>query len=486
MMLWALFAILCLAVIAILIAPLLKGAAEARPRVDYDIVVYRSQLAEIDSEVAEGLLTAEQAEAARAEVHRRMLAAEDAELQMPLQPVARANRYVRIGAIVAIALVIPVGGGALYAALGSPSLPGKPYLWRIHNDPEFGAAASADGLVAQLQANPTAEGYEQLGRTYFAARQYEQAAGAYRHAIDLGANAAVTWSEFGEALVMTSGGSVPPEAMTAFSKAIAIEPRSERSRFYLGLAEAQIGNAREAVAIWRDLEKTSPPDAPWLPMLREHIGAFAKQGGFDPASVPPSPPNLKAIATALAAMTKAIHLNAGVQPSSGTVPTTPPAAAAPPPDASAAAADMSRDPTIRAMVQGLADRMAKAPNDVNGWQRLAHAYVVMGELGKARQAADHVVALKPDAVASQLALAEVQKAAATPGDETPKDFIATMRTVLKLDGSNTQALYYVGLAEAKAGHSAEARTLWTKALTTVASDDPLAAGLRAHLAGLPK
>ncbi|MDR3526396.1 MAG: c-type cytochrome biogenesis protein CcmI [Rhizomicrobium sp.] len=484
-MLWLLFAVLCLAVLAMLVVPLLRGGAEARPRVDYDIVVYRSQLAEIDQEVEEGLLTAEQAEAARAEVHRRMLAAEDAELQLPQQPLARASKYARLGAIVAIALIIPIGSGALYAALGSPSLPGKPYMWRIHNDPEFGAAASADALAAQVQANPSAEGYEQLGRTYFASRQYEQAAGAYRHAIDMGAKAAVTWSEFGEALVMTSGGSVGPEAMAAFSKAIQAEPRSERSRFYLGLAEAQIGNMRQAVAIWRDLEKTSDPAAPWLPMLREHITAFAKQGGFDAASVPPSPPDLKAIGTALTAMTNAIHLNAGVQPSSGAPAAAAPAASPAAPDASAAAPDVARDPQIIAMVQRLAERLEKTPDDFTGWQRLAHAYVVMGDLPKARQAAEHLVRLKPNDVTAQMALAEVQKAAA-PGEEPPKDFIATMRKVLTLDAGNAQALYFVGVAEAKAGHSAEARTLWTKALTAVPSDDPMAATIRAKLAALPK
>ena len=484
-MLWVLFAVLCLAVIAMLVVPLLRGGAEARPRVDYDIVVYRSQLAEIDQEVEEGLLTAEQAEAARAEVHRRMLAAEDAELQLPQQPLARASKYARIGAIVAIGLVIPIGSGALYAALGSPNLPGKAYLWRIHNDPEFGAAASADALAAQVQANPSTEGYEQLGRTYFASRQYEQAAGAYRHAIDMGAKAAVTWSEFGEALVMTSGGSVGPEAMAAFSKAIQAEPRSERSRFYLGLAEAQIGNMRQAIAIWRDLEKTSDPAAPWLPMLREHIVAFAKQGGFDAASVPPSPPDLKAIGTALTAMTNAIHLNAGVQPSSGAPAAAAPAASPAAPDASAAQPDVARDPQIIAMVQRLAERLEKTPDDFTGWQRLAHAYVVMGDLPKARLAADHLVRLKPNDVTAQMALAEVQKAAA-PGEEPPKDFLATMRKVLTLDGGNAQALYFVGVAEAKAGRSAEARTLWTKALTGVPSDDPMAATIRSKLAALPK
>lgn len=475
-MLWAVFAIICLAVVALLVVPLFKGGADVPPRVDYDIVVYRSQLAEIEQEIERGLLTKEQADAARAEIYRRMLAAEDAELERPFRFRMTGGKIARIAAIVAIALILPAGAVALYSTLGSPALPGKPYLWRIHNDPEFVVAASADQLARMVAANPSAKGYQQLGRTYFAARLYEQAANAYRRAIELGAKEAVTWSEFGEALVVSNQGVVVPEAMKAFSSAISTEPRSERSRFYLGLAEAQIGNVRQAVAIWRDLERSSAPDAPWLPMLREHIAAFSKQAGFDPASVPPSPPDLKAIDTALNAMTKAMHMSAGMNPNMGT---TPPAAVTPPPVGS------DRETMVRTMVQRLADRMEKTPNDVAGWQRLAHVYTVMGQLDKARQAADHAVRLKPNDANVQLSLAEVQKASAPAADETPPDFIATMRHVLRLDAANVQALYFVGLAEFKAGNKTQARAMWTKAAAHAAPDDALGAEIRSRLGALP-
>ena len=103
-MLWLIFALLTLAVLAILLYPFLSGAtSEAPPRVDYDIVVYRNQLAEIDQEIERGLLTEEQAEAARAEVYRRMLAAEDAELKMPFRLLHGDNRFARIAAVAVIA-----------------------------------------------------------------------------------------------------------------------------------------------------------------------------------------------------------------------------------------------------------------------------------------------------------------------------------------------------------------------------------------------
>jgi cytochrome c-type biogenesis protein CcmH len=454
-----------------LLAPLLRSASdEAPPRVDYDIVVYRNQLAEIEQEIERGLLTEAQADAARAEVHRRMLAAEDAELKIPVKPARADNRHARLVAIVAIAVVLPLATAILYGILGSPHLPGKPYAWRLKNDPEFVIAATAEQLAQLLQNSPSASGYKRLAEMYFNARNYEQAAAADRRAIELGATDAVTWSELGEAVVMTNGGAVVPEALMAFTNSLGIDSHGERSRFYIGLAESQIGNLKQAVAIWRDLEKDSASDAPWLPMLREHITAFSKEGGFDPASVPPSPPSARTMNVAITAMTNAMHLQAGVS-----APVAAPSNGAPP------STGDDRDAMIRAMVQRLADRMEKTPDDVAGWQRLAHAYNVLGEQDKARAAIDHAVGLKPADVGVQLTLAEIQKAAAAAGDDTPADFIATMRTVLKLDPANVQALYYVGLAEQKAGHLGRARVLWNKALTVATADDPLAISIRNRL-----
>ena len=476
-MLWLIFALLTLAIVAILMIPFLKRTLEdAPPRVDYDIVVYRNQLAEIDQEIERGLLTESQADAARAEVHRRMLAAEDAELKMPVRPLRTDNFRARLVAIIAIAVVVPLGAIIMYGALGSPHLQGKPYAWRLHNDPEFVVAATADAQAALLQNSPSAPGYKRLAEMYFVARNYEQSAAADRRAIELGASDAGTWSALGEAIVMTNGGAVVPEALMAFTNALGVDSRSERARFYIGLAESQIGNLKQAVAIWRDLEKTSPSDAPWLPMLREHIAVFSKQGGFDPASVPPSPPSARAMNVEITAMTNAMHLQGG--PPAQAAPTPPPSNDAPP------SAGDDKDTMIRAMVQRLADKMEKNPGDAAGWVRLARSYNVLGEREKARTAIDHAVRLKPADVDVQLTLAEIQKAGAAAGDDTPADFIATMRGVLKLDPANVPALYYVGLAEQKSGHTAQARTLWNKALAKAAADDPLAISIHNRLDAL--
>lgn len=127
--------------------------------------------------------------------------------------------------------------------------------------------------------------------------------------------------------------------------------------------------------------------------------------------------------------------------------------------------------------------MEKNPGDAEGWKRLAHAYNVLGEKDKAQAAIDHAVHLKPADVDIQLTLAETQKAAANPNDDAPPDYVATMRTVLKLDPANPHALYAVGVAEQKAGHTDRARAMWNKALTAISPDDPLAVSIRNRLNG---
>ena len=56
----------------------------------------------------------------------------------------------------------------------------------------------------------------------------------------------------------------------------------------------------------------------------------------------------------------------------------------------ASAAEMppsERDQMVRGMVERLAARLSADGSDVEGWLRLMRAYVVLGELGKARAAA---------------------------------------------------------------------------------------------------
>ncbi len=475
MTLWIIFAALTIGTLGLLVVPLMRRAAPAPARVDYDIVVYRDQLAEVARDVERGLLTTEQAAAAKTEIHRRMLAAEDAELREPKGEFRTGGKKLRLAAVLVIVIGLPAGSLAVYNRLGSPELPGQPFASR-QADPEFRLTELAARLAADLQQKPDADGYVTLARTYTSMRRYSEAAAAFQQAIQLGAVNAENLSDMAESIVLSNDGQVVPEARQAFKEVLVLDKDDPRARFYLGLAKAQVGEYREAVSIWRDLESGSREGAPWLPMLKEHIQQYAKLGGFDPATINPVPPAPAGVASAK-----------GPNPHGDAAPP----AASGMPGGAAAAAVMAQTPeqrakTIQAMVDGLAARLQQSPDDYDGWMKLARAYKVLGKLDEAKAAAARAVKLKPQSVEPKLALAEVQLAQVKKGERLPAEFVANMRDVQALDPTNNAAMYYVGLAEAEAGHSAAARTMWTKLLAKLPADGPQHQEVAKLLDTLPK
>jgi cytochrome c-type biogenesis protein CcmH len=356
--------------LAALLLPLWRKPSADPARGDFDAKIYRDQLAEIERDLERGLLNDSQAAAVRTEVQRRLLAA----LDRAEQPAAAPPR--RWATILPLLLVVPLAAGVLYWRIGNAPMPDKPFATR-QADPEFQMTAMADRLARSLESQPSAEGFATLAATYIHLKRYEEAADSYRRAIRMGAIDGDVLSSLGESLVMADDGTVGPEARQAFMHALMLEGADPRARFYLGLADAQVGRYADAVAVWKHLERDSAADAPWLPMLREHISEYAKLAGVDPATIAPKPPaGLGGGAAAPAA----------------------PAALPPVGGNPAAAAIMAQSPeerarTIRSMVDGLAARLEQNPNDKEGWKRLAGAYRVLGELDKAKAAEARATAL---------------------------------------------------------------------------------------------
>jgi cytochrome c-type biogenesis protein CcmH len=446
MTLWLILSALTFAVLAALLIPMLRRPIAGVERLGYDLAVYRDQLVELDRDGERGLMSAEQIAASRTEISRRMLGAEIADAPSAARRSVTATRWLRLIGAMTVLVVLPLGSLGLYSRLGAPGLPDQPFAAR-QNSPEFQMTAQAAKLSAQLAQTPDATGFVLLGQTLQSLRRPAEAVQAFRRAIALGSTDSEVYASLGEALVMADQGGVGPDARAAFFQVLRSEPGDPRARFYLGLSEEQIGKFAEAIAIWRDLQKDTPEDAPWRDMLAAQVAQAAAQGKLDPATIVPAAPKVEG---------------------------------APPP------APSGQEDMIRQMVAKLAAKMETTPDDVEGWIRLARSYRVLNDLPKARAAAAKAIALQPKAVPPKLELANIELAAA-PGDDLPADFVATMREILALDANNRAALYYLGTNEARAGHAEAARTLWTKLLGQLPADDASdRADLAKKLDGLKK
>ncbi|MGU3492762.1 c-type cytochrome biogenesis protein CcmI [Xanthobacteraceae bacterium A53D] len=332
----------------------LSRQRRARSERDADLAVYRDQLAEVVRDQAAGRLSAEQAEAARIEVNRRILAV-GAAAQGAVADTPGTGRR-RMAAVLALVLV-PVVGGGVYAYLGSPGLPGAPLAARMAAPPDGTDIAILIRRVEEhLSANPNdGKGYEILAPVYARSGRMDDAARAYRQAIRLLGPSVERATSLGEVLTAAADGMVTQDAVQAFSAATAMEPKAVKARYFLGLAAEQDGRRDDAIAIWRGMLADAPATAPWRPLV---VAALTRAGAAP-----------------------------GTQ--TGSVAANPPVAPGPSAEDVAAAEQLApgdRSAMIMGMVSRLEERLAAEPKDLDGWLRLANAWNVLGDKAKAAAA----------------------------------------------------------------------------------------------------
>jgi cytochrome c-type biogenesis protein CcmH len=372
--------------LAMLLTPLYFRRHGPASREAYNLVVYRDQLAEVERDLARGVLAAEHAEAARAEIARRILALKPADADSGSGASPRT-------AVIAI-LLLPVVAGMLYWRLGSPSLADQPFAGRTAAGTATAAATPTDidmsealaRLGAHLKEHPEdLTGWLLFARAELGIGRYQEAADAYRHAAELSGHRADISGDWGEAQVLAAGGTVTPAAKEALAAGLRDSEAAPRSRYYLALGQMQQGEVKGALAAWVDLAAEAPANADWLPLVRQRIAEAASTLGIDPAT-------LKATTDAPAD-----------------------AAVAEAAKAAASASPEERRAMILAMVGTLASRLESQPDDVEGWARLGRSYMVLNQPDKAKEAYARAVKLKPDDPQLGQALAEASAAAGKAG-----------------------------------------------------------------------
>ncbi|MEX2035210.1 MAG: c-type cytochrome biogenesis protein CcmI [Xanthobacteraceae bacterium] len=363
MMLWLIMALMTAAAVFSVLWPL---ARRTPLRTGSDLAVYRDQLDEIERDRSAGLIGEREAEAARVEVSRRLIAAADAATPAP----AVGARWRRRAVALAALILLPMGTAGLYLALGAPGLPGQPQATRRALPPENRSITELVGRVeAHLEQNPEdGRGWEVLAPVYLRLGRFDDAVSARRNVLRLlGANADRE-ADLGEALTVAANGIVTAEANEAFVRALRLNPDDFRARYFLGLAAEQDGRPQDAAEVWRKLLTSAPADAAWIGLVRESLARV------DPGAAASAP-----------------------GPSA-------PGASAPGPSADdvAAAAKLApeqRMAMVRGMVERLAEQLKQDGSDMDGWLRLVRAYMVLGEKDKARAAlgdARRALAREPD------------------------------------------------------------------------------------------
>lgn len=342
-MIWAVFAVMTGAAVLCALWPLARknSAAEGEART---IAFYKAQLAEIDRDVRRGQLPQEEAEGARIEAARRLIAANERASGDGRANTGTSARRIAAGLIVFVG--VPLVALGIYSRFGSPGARDEPIYARLNSN-------TLDAAVAKIEAHLIAYpndglGFKVVAPAYMRLARYDEAVKAYGEALRLLGDNPETRADYGEAQVAAAAGVVTADARASFQKALAEKPDLPKARYYVALATEQDGDKTQAMELYQKLLQDAGPDAPWAPLVR---GRLAALGSKEPAS------------------------SAKIAP--------------PPAEAAAGIASLSGDQqqaAIRGMVARLAARLEEKGDDPQGWRQLIRAYSVLQETDKAKAA----------------------------------------------------------------------------------------------------
>ena len=378
------------ALVTVLLARALSRGASMPAEIGaaHDVQVYRDQLAEVERDVARGVLPDADATRVRTEISRRILAA-DAAGHIVVSAGGKPSPVVTS----VIAVVLLGGSLALYWQLGAPGYGDLALQDRIARaedmrlnrpdqataEAELPAADLPPELSSEYQALLTRlrdtvaarpddiQGNMLLAQNEARVGNYAAAAAAQGKVVRLkGTEASVEEvSGYAELMVMAAGGYVSPEAEAVLRAVLSREVENGTARYYWGLMLVQTGRPDLAFRMWDGLLRRGPEDAPWIAPILAQIGPIATLAGVD-YTVPE------------------IGSGALRGPSTEDV------------DAAQDMTPAERMEMIGGMVETLSSRLATQGGPVEDWARLISSLGVLGETARARSIYENAVEVFAD------------------------------------------------------------------------------------------
>ncbi len=249
----------------------------ARNQHGYDVEVYRDQLRELERDLECGIIEPDEAEAARNEIRRRVLATTGA--QKETEDALRSHGLSK-SAVMLLALAVPILSLALYALTGRPELSYPANLTvqepRRGPTPDDIRAAErmtpeqrremirgmVDRLAGRIRENPgDLAGWLRLGRAYGVMGEHQKATEAYAQAAALAPKNVRVLTAYAMSVARTQkqGEPIAPGIITLVKRLYELEPQHPLALYYLGKNAFDLGQEAAGRKYWGQL----------LPLLKD-------------------------------------------------------------------------------------------------------------------------------------------------------------------------------------------------------------------------
>ena len=273
-----------------------RSEEDKTSRAQANVVIYRDQLNELDADLANGTISADQHTVGRRELEKRALedtlaAVNDSTPMLPgrgrwapvalavLIPVAAVGLYLKIGAPEAIA---PLASSPTQEA-GAPG--GSPHSTSIES-----IRAMTEKLAANLKDKPDdGAGWAMLARSYNVLGRFAEAADAYSRAEKLLPPDAQLLTDHADALAMSQGQKLDGEPMALLQRALKIDPANLKALALMGTAAFDRKDYPGAIAYWEKMVQMAPADSEFTQSLQASLDeARALAKGHAPSAALPN------------------------------------------------------------------------------------------------------------------------------------------------------------------------------------------------------
>lgn len=271
---WVVAGIFIVAALMFVIPTLLRNRQDKTALLEREaanIAIYRDQLAELDNDLRNDILSKEQYDKSKQELHKRMLQDLAISSRNPATHSIVKGRGIITTAVVILA--IPLTAISLYMLLGDTRglLPQSQLasVTQSHSQDMAGMPPShteiksvVDNLIARLKENPAdIEGWVMLGRTYAIMGQFNEASATYAKLIEMIPDSAQLLSDYADVLAMTNNGSLVGKPAELINKALEIDPDYPKALALAGTIEFEQKNYEQAATFWEKLLRVIPSDS---------------------------------------------------------------------------------------------------------------------------------------------------------------------------------------------------------------------------------
>jgi len=263
--------LLIVAALLFLLPPLLQGGGSKNviERKDLNILVYKDQMKELETDLRNGTITQDQFDQAQSDLERSLLqdVADEAGVA---EKKADFGKY----AAIVIAVVIPVVAVSMYSVLGEGERSFDPKNFRAGMTTQ-GHEGTLEEQIRKLQdhvqENPDdLEGRVMLARSYYFLKQYQAASDEFARTVSMtGEQNPGLLADYADALAMASGRSMAGKPYELVKKALSLDPNHQKSLWLAATATYQAKDYKTTLDYWNVLRKQFPENSDnYLQMTR--------------------------------------------------------------------------------------------------------------------------------------------------------------------------------------------------------------------------